>query len=82
MCVCVKLQALVYDIFPSRRRVLGERECVCVCVCVRERDRERERICVFVCERERESMKTVCPYLFVFLLIRTVKLITQCDGSQ
>ena len=33
-----------------------------------------------MCVCERESMKTVCPYLFV--LIRTFKLITQCDGSQ
>ena len=37
-------------------------------------------MCVCERERERESMKTVCPYLFV--LIRTVKLITQCDGSR
>ena len=49
VCVCVKLQALVYNILPSRRRC-SECMCVCVCVCVRVRD----NVCVR--ERERESL--------------------------
>ena len=43
MCVCVKLQALVYDILPSLEEGAGKRCSECVCVWY---ERERESVCV------------------------------------